>query len=207
MKMTSFLIGTALLATCAAPLTSLGQSCCGPTCAPSSAQKLALGTRKLELNNLAQTVVEKYLTVQTALAKDSLEKVPASARILAQAVRADTARTFPAQVAAQADALAQARDLAAARKAFQALSTSLVQYTQAGTVPSGAFYEVYCPMAKAAWLQTGPTVRNPYFGPAMLDCGQIVTTASASGAAQAETASAPAPPPAPSTPSNQHSHH
>jgi hypothetical protein len=28
-------------------------------------------------------------------------------------------------------------------------------------------------MAKAGWLQADKTVRNPYFGQAMLSCGQI----------------------------------
>jgi len=88
-------------------------------------------------------------------------------------VREDTAKSFPADVATQAEALAKAKDLAAARKAFQPLSESLIRYAKSGNIPAGTLYEVYCPMAKAGWLQADKTVRNPYFGQAMLDCGQI----------------------------------
>jgi hypothetical protein len=88
-------------------------------------------------------------------------------------VRADAAKTFPTEVATQAEALAVAKDLAAARKAFQPLSESLIRYAKGGNIPAGTLYEVYCPMAKASWLQADRAVRNPYFGQSMLDCGQI----------------------------------
>jgi len=134
----------------------------GPTAAASA--KLE-GTAKVVFNN--------YLTVQTALASDSMENVVASAESLAKAIRADSGKTFPSEIAGQASALAQAKDLATARKAFQPLSQSLVQYVKAGKVPAGTLFEVYCPMPKASWLQADKTVRNPYFGRAMLDCGQV----------------------------------
>ena len=34
-------------------------------------------------------------------------------------------------------------------------------------------YEVYCPMAKASWLQTSKEVANPYLGKAMNTCGEV----------------------------------
>ena len=37
----------------------------------------------------------------------------------------------------------------------------------------GTLTVVYCPMKKAEWLQQGEQVANPYFGTAMLDCGQL----------------------------------
>ena len=55
----------------------------------------------------------------------------------------------------------------------RAATQSLIRYAKGGNIPAGKLHEVYCPMAKASWLQADKTVRNPYFGPAMLDCGQI----------------------------------
>lgn len=198
MKTTPLLIGTALLVNFSVPLNVQAQtghdSCAGHACAPSSAKKLAL-------NGAAQIVFENYLRVQAALAQDSLEKVSASAQLLAQAARTDAAKSFPASVAVQADALAKANGLPLARAAFRPLSDSLIQYVNAGKVPAGTFYELYCPMVKAGWLQLEATVQNPYYGPAMLACGQINTPESGSASQPGE------PMPAPPTPPNQHSHH
>jgi Cu(I)/Ag(I) efflux system membrane fusion protein len=118
----------------------------------------------VSLQGTAKAVFTNYLTVQAALANDSLDKVGASAESLAKAIRTDGGKAFPTEIAEQAERLARARDLGSARKAFQPLSESLVRQVKAGKVPSGTFVEVYCPMAKSSWLQTDKVVRNPYFG-------------------------------------------
>lgn len=124
-----------------------------------------------KLDGTGGVIFENYFAVQTALASDSADKVPASADLLAKALRADGAKSFPTEIVAQVDALAQAKDLVAARKAFRPLSESLIKYVKSAKVTAGTFYEVYCPMAKASWLQADKVVRNPYFGRSMLDCG------------------------------------
>lgn len=181
MKPTTLLIGTTLLIASATVLRA--QGCCPHSGAtghaghsPATANAPAkTAVPKLALKGAAKPVFENYLAVQASLASDSVEFISASASALAQAVQTDTAKTFPAEVASQAEALAKAKDLATARKAFQPLSTSLIRYAKSGSIPAGTLHEVYCPMAKASWLQADKTVRNPYFGQAMLDCGQIKT--------------------------------
>lgn len=190
MKTLSFLIGTAIIL--GSTLGLRAQGCCaggaampascnmggaaagheghGGTTASAPAQ---IALPKLALSGAAKPVFENYLAAQASLAGDSMEKISASASALVQVVRTDTAKTFPTEVATQAEALAEAKDLAAARKAFRPLSESLIRYAKAGNIPAGTLYEVYCPMAKASWLQADKTVRNPYFGQSMLDCGQI----------------------------------
>ena len=130
-------------------------------------------TPNLPLKGASKLVYENYLIVQDALAADSMEKVATSAQAIAQAVSKDTDKTFPTDVATQAETLAKAKDLPAARKAFNQLSTSLIGYAKSGNFPAGILYEVYCPMAKASWLQADKTVRNPYYGKSMLECGQV----------------------------------
>ena len=180
MKPTTLLIGTTILIATATGLHA--QGCCsassGATGHAGHGQATASAPAKttlpkLDSKGVAKPVFENYLAAQASLASDSLAKISASASALALAVREDTAKSFPADVATQAEALAKAKDLAAARKAFQPLSESLIRYAKTGNIPAGTLYEVYCPMAKAGWLQADKTVRNPYFGQAMLDCGQI----------------------------------
>lgn len=120
-----------------------------------------------------QSVFDNYIKVHGALAQDSLEGIGPTANAIAEAIRGDSMKMLSPKVAKQAEALAQARDLETARVAFKALSDSLIDYLKGQKVPAGAYYVVYCPMAKASWLQTKKTIMNPYMGKEMIHCGQI----------------------------------
>jgi Protein of unknown function (DUF3347) len=122
-----------------------------------------------------QTVYDKYVQVHAALAQDSLEGVPSMAAAMVKAIQGDSTKTLPPKVAQQVEALSKANDLETARAAFKPLSESLIQYVKDQKVPPGAYHEVYCPMAKASWLQTDKTVMNPYMGKGMIHCGQLKT--------------------------------
>ena len=68
-------------------------------------------------------------------------------------------------------------DIEAQRKAFSTLSDHLYKSIEAfGLGGKEAFYE-FCPMAfnneGAYWLSEQEQIRNPYFGDAMLTCGQV----------------------------------
>jgi Cu(I)/Ag(I) efflux system membrane fusion protein len=52
------------------------------------------------------------------------------------------------------------------------LSDALIKYLADHKVRS-AYVEVYCPMARASWLQADKNVNNPYMGQAMSGCGEI----------------------------------
>lgn len=119
-----------------------------------------------------KSVLDDYLKIQSALAKDSIDGVAANASAIATAVRSDSMKMLSPQVADQADALANAKDVASAREAFKALSKSLIQYL-ADHNATGAYVEVYCPMAKASWLQKGDKINNPYLDASMRGCGEI----------------------------------
>src|SRR5579859_1904819 len=120
-----------------------------------------------------KSVLDHYLEIQSDLAKDSLKGVDEQAQAIAKAVNGDDMKMLPRDIAKQADTLAQAKDLKAAREAFKPLSASLVKYLADNKAGQGAYHEVYCPMAKASWLQTGKAIKNPYMGKAMLSCGEL----------------------------------
>ncbi|HKW29258.1 MAG TPA: DUF3347 domain-containing protein [Verrucomicrobiae bacterium] len=118
-----------------------------------------------------KSVYDHYLTIQASLAKDSLSGVAANAEAIAKAVQTD-AKALPAAVATEAETLAKASDLKSARAAFKPLSDSLIQYL-AGHKAKDAYVQVYCPMARASWLQADKNVNNPYLGLEMPTCGEI----------------------------------
>lgn len=120
-----------------------------------------------------QAVFDSYITVQGALAQDSLKGVSTAAAAMATAIQGDSTKALSPKVAQQTQALANAKDLATARDAFKSLSDSLIQHLKDQKVPAGTYYVAYCPMAKASWLQTDKTIMNPYMGKGMIHCGQI----------------------------------
>lgn len=120
-----------------------------------------------------QTVFENYIKIQTALAQDSLQGVSANSVGIAKAIQTDTTKTLPSDASKQAEMLAKAGDIKAAREAFKPLSDSLIKYLAANKGHRGHYVQVYCPMANARWLQAGTAVNNPYFGKSMARCGKI----------------------------------
>lgn len=119
-----------------------------------------------------QSILDKYIQIQASLAGDSLRGVPEAASEIAAAAKAG-AGLIPEAVAIQSETLAKATDIKAAREAFKPLSATLINALSAQKSTSGEYYEAFCPMADASWIQTGKEVANPYFGSAMSNCGEI----------------------------------
>lgn len=132
--------------------------------------------KKMEEPALMQpvkSVYDSYLKIQAELAKDSIKGIDENASAIAKAVKGDEMKMLPADVATQAEALAKAKDLKAAREAFKPLSKSLIKYLADNKAGKGTYHEVYCPMVKASWLQTEKDIKNPYMGKEMLTCGEF----------------------------------
>lgn len=129
-------------------------------------------------------VVQPYLKIQDALARDTTEGVAEAAKALgAAAAKLEPAKVngehaghytdVPAKLGEGATALAGAADLAAAREVFKGLSKPMGMWATMAK-PDGIDL-VYCPMAKGGWLQKTGDIRNPYHGSEMLACGEVVS--------------------------------
>jgi len=125
-----------------------------------------------EASTPLKTVLEQYVKIQAALAADSLQGIPEAATAIASAAK-ENAGVLPEATASQAEAVAKATDIKAARAAFKPLSTTLIAAATAQKEKTGHYYEAFCPMANAAWIQTDKKVANPYYGASMLTCGEI----------------------------------
>jgi hypothetical protein len=120
-----------------------------------------------------KSVLDHYLKIQTELTKDSIKGVDEHAAAISKAVKGDEMKMLSPDVAKQADALAQTKDIKAAREAFKPLSDSLIKYLADNKAGKGMYREAYCPMVKASWLQTDKSIKNPYMGKSMLTCGEF----------------------------------
>lgn len=128
-------------------------------------------------------VLRKYLVIQKGLAADNLNRVTKAANaIVRKSSKLDAATVtgkhvshyehVPMKIRKAAKEIAAAKDIKSAREGFKKLSRPMAMW--AGMSKPNGVDVVYCPMAKASWLQKSGDVRNPYFGKKMLSCGEVV---------------------------------
>jgi hypothetical protein len=119
-----------------------------------------------------------YEKIRFALSDDSLEGVADEAASIRDVAAADVSgeaeeiRELLPEIAGLAADLAESSELAAARDAFYELSKLLVRYR--ANVDGERPEVVYCAMAKKSWLQPPGDIGNPYYGPSMQVCGEVV---------------------------------
>lgn len=78
---------------------------------------------------------------------------------------------------ASIDSLIKQPDIQQKRRQFQQLSDSLYSLVKAIPYSGQTIYQMHCPMAfktGANWLNNTDVINNPYYGSAMLDCGEVV---------------------------------
>lgn len=75
-----------------------------------------------------------------------------------------------------AGAISETADLKKQREQFARLSTNMITLAKAVKLGTQPAYETYCPMNKTSWLSDSKTIQNPYYGNAMLTCGNVVET-------------------------------
>ncbi len=62
------------------------------------------------------------------------------------------------------------------REHFESLSKNLFTVLKAFKVNTTPLYQQYCPMKKAYWISESATIKNPYYGSEMADCGKVTET-------------------------------
>jgi hypothetical protein len=108
------------------------------------------------------TVSPKYIAAAEALAADDYAKAKTALAGLAGESQGD--------LKVKAQAAAAAANLAAMRKAFKPLSEAVAKMD----LPEGHNL-LFCPMYEKGsyWVQKKGSTANPYFGKAMLTCGEV----------------------------------
>jgi hypothetical protein len=131
----------------------------------------AIGTRVMAAD-LPAALIDPYLQLQVALAGDQFDGIATHAAAIEKA--AISLGADGASIAAGAQKLAAATDIKAARVAFGEVSTAITEYAEKTKSALGADVRVaYCPMVNKPWLTKDKTIRNPYYGAAMLTCGSF----------------------------------
>lgn len=116
-----------------------------------------------------------YLTMVAAYARDKADADALSALIRAAKSVSDHGEgAVRQQAAAIAEQAAQfhGKDLKGQRVLLKSFSAKVIDFLKAHP-PAEELHIVYCPMAKADWLSAKREVLNPYYGSAMLNCGEV----------------------------------
>lgn len=75
-----------------------------------------------------------------------------------------------------AGGIAETKDIKHQREHFASLSTDMAALAKSVKLSDLPIYQAYCPMKKSYWLSSEKTIKNPYFGSAMLTCGKVTET-------------------------------
>lgn len=142
-----------------------------------------------EIKAAVGTVTKAYFPIWRALAADDLKAAQAAAAQLESQIHqfhglpgtteaSQFFETTLSELGKSASCLVNANDLAKAREAFERVSTSLIRALRSLGVPDEInVHLAFCPMAfggrRADWLQDDKELLNPYFGAAMLQCGEF----------------------------------
>lgn len=122
------------------------------------------------------SVMPPYLAIGKALAADSLKGVDTEAAAMKGLVERSGGGFFPKELSGDLDRLSRANDLDTARLAYKDVSDRLIALFQEHKVQTGRYFLCTCPMAQASWIQADKEIKNPYYGSAMLLCGDVTQT-------------------------------
>jgi hypothetical protein len=130
-----------------------------------------------------EPILAEYLKIQTALAADETEEVAGAVHAIedlaknldpatAHGEHAEHYRNIPEDLLAACGTLRDAKDIRSIREGFKDLSKPVSMWVTMAEPEDTSV--MYCPMAKAGWVQHGSKAANPYMGSEMLSCGEKV---------------------------------
>lgn len=134
-----------------------------------------------------KTVFDNYFSVKDALIKTDAAATSIKAGELAKAIKAVEMTKLSAgehavwmnvmkDLTANAEKIADTRDISKQRENFASLSKNMYELAKASKQDTPVYYQ-HCPMYNngkgANWLSKESTIKNPYYGTQMLTCGSI----------------------------------
>lgn len=141
-----------------------------------------------DFQNQLKKVYDDYIQMKDDLVKDKSHKVESDAKAILQNLSQvdlklltdkeahDHWMLLEKELKSSAKSLSETSDLKKQRDHFKHLSSHLANAVQTFGINEKVYYQ-YCPMADndtgAYWLSKHEHVLNPYFGDAMLKCGEV----------------------------------
>ncbi|QCK17070.1 efflux RND transporter periplasmic adaptor subunit [Mangrovivirga cuniculi] len=135
-----------------------------------------------------ENLIDQYLDLKNSLVNDNLNSANTSADKLLTNLNAINLNNFSGEAKTMFDEykdnlsksltiFTSADDIESARDTFITISNQIIEVAEIFNSGSVEYYIQHCPMADsnngADWLSADEEIRNPYFGDAMLTCGEV----------------------------------
>ena len=125
-------------------------------------------------SDTAGQMYTEYLKLKDALVSSDA----ATAKTAAASLQTTLAKVEGCEITAGvASKIAATDNIITQRKQFTILSSDIIAYLKHADIKTGSVFVQYCPMANnndgGYWLSDNKTIRNPYYGDEMLECGEV----------------------------------
>ena len=128
----------------------------------------------------SSSLLTTYYNLKDALVSSNANTAAVSATEFINAINGTSAEIIKeesrAVLLSDAVAISKTNNLKLQREKFASLSTNLFALAKTVKLTTDPVYLQYCPMKKASWLSNNKTIKNPYYGSAMLTCGSVKET-------------------------------
>lgn len=132
-------------------------------------------------------ILPSYLALKDALVNSDAKAASVKAEELKKAIGAVNTADLSAsdktaytklkeKLTFDARHIAESKDIEHQRGHFNTLSANMILLAKATKLSGQPIFQEYCPMKKASWLSSENTIKNPYYGSQMLDCGKVTET-------------------------------
>lgn len=135
---------------------------------------LMLGNTAFAQNT--NTLLSKYYSVKNALVNSDVKTASEAINDFQKTIKSESSFKQQDDLIMAVDKLAKSSSVEKQRAVFNDVSTTMWQIVKSTDQVSQSVYYQYCPMKKAYWLSNETTIKNPYFGSSMLNCGNISET-------------------------------
>ncbi len=122
------------------------------------------------------TLLSKYYSVKNALVNSDVKAASEAINDFQKTIKSESSFKQQDDLIMAVDKLAKSNSVEKQRAVFNDVSTIMWQIVKSTDQVSQSVYYQYCPMKKAYWLSNETTIKNPYFGSSMLNCGNISET-------------------------------
>lgn len=144
-----------------------------------------------EFRQQMTAIADAYFKVKNALVEDNFQDARSGLGEVENALTKADMRNLKGkahdhwmalkeQLAGAVTMMKEAKDMEALRQHFAKLSENMLEVTESFGLEKDKVYKDFCPMAfdnkGAFWLSESKEILNPYFGEAMLSCGEVKET-------------------------------
>lgn len=125
-------------------------------------------------------LLQSYFNIKNALVAGNANVASANAEQFVKAINNVDSKKISVGIrkALLKDAaqISRSKNVEQQRDRFATLSTNMYALAKAVKLNTEPVYYSYCPMKKSYWLSNNKAIKNPYYGNAMLTCGEVKET-------------------------------